>query len=134
MDTSGQLHIRDLDRLGAAYAAVCLERPAFVCRLSGWDAEKSARLLEARERLLREFDESGESTLDDLVGVELARCYAADAAGRRDDAEEHLYRLAATAVMAARMLREPGPVPGTEVADAVGAPKQGGEGDGVLGV
>lgn len=109
MDTTNQITEDGISRLGAAYASICLERPAFLSRLTDWTGEKAARLLEARERLLAEFDLSGGTTLDDLIGVELARFYKALDGGSPDTAVEFLYRIAAVAFRAARSIKMSNP-------------------------
>lgn len=105
MDTENQISQEELRRICAAYAAVCLERPHFLYMLSGWHGRNALNLLESKTRLLSEFDETKQTSLDDLIGLELAGCYAAEDAGRHDVAVERLYRVVAVVLRAIRLLK-----------------------------
>lgn len=105
MNTENQIPEEELQRIGAAYASVCLERPAFLYRFTGWSGESAVRLAAARRRLLEEFDAGLETTLDDLVGAELAECYLSYDCGRLDEAVERLERAAAVLLRGIRMLK-----------------------------
>lgn len=99
MDTEHQISERELRGIGAAYASVCLERPLPFYSFTDWRGEQARRLALSRERLVEEFDASHETSLDDLVGLELAECYRAydgkdyeAAAVRMERAVAHLLR------------------------------------------
>lgn len=105
MNLENQIPEEELQRIGAAYASVCLERPSFLYRLTGWEGDAATRLVLARQRLLDEFDCARETTLDDLVGLELAECYKAYGDKDFEKAVERLERTIAILFRGIRMVK-----------------------------
>lgn len=89
-----------LRRVAEAYWLTLDERPRFVHHVTQWDGERAAGLLRSRERLLAEFDESGDSSVEDLLDLEMARFYVEYNSGKLDDSVSSLARAAAVIVRA----------------------------------
>lgn len=100
-----QIPSEESRRIGAEYASMCLERPVFTYRFTDWDGDQAKRLAQSRRRLLDQFDLSHETTLEDVVGLELAECWLAHGEKRIADARRHLERAAAAILHGIRYLR-----------------------------
>ena len=100
-----QIPSEESRRIGAEYASMCLEHPVFTYRFTDWTGDQAKRLAQSRRRMLDEFDLSHETTLDDVVGLELAECWLAYGEKRIADARRHLERAAAAILHGIRYLR-----------------------------
>lgn len=100
-----QIPSEESRRIGAEYASMRLERPVFTYRFTDWTGDQAKRLAQSRRRLLDQFDLSHETTLDDVVGLELAECWLAHGEKRIADARRHLERAAAAILHGIRYLR-----------------------------
>lgn len=105
MDVESQITDEESRRIGEAYASMCLERPVFTYRLFDWEGDQARRLAASRGRLLREFDSNHETSLDDILGYELAECYLAHDEKRYADAVRRLERSIAALLIAVRAVR-----------------------------
>lgn len=95
---------QELELIGREHASICMERPRLFDLFTDWTPETSRRHLDSCERLLREFTDSGSSTMDDLFRLELSACYCAALEGDHVEAKRRMARVAALSLLGLRYL------------------------------
>lgn len=104
IDMTPQIPDTVLERLKTAYTESCLDRNTLAYHFTNWKGDQARRLAEGRNRLLTEFDEEKETSMEDVLGVELAECYKAMDEGNRDEAKRRIALAAAILVRGMRHL------------------------------
>jgi hypothetical protein len=104
MDLSSEIPGNVSSVVAEEYAAMCMDDPVFVSKFTNWPAENARKLVAARERLYDEFKAAGIDSVEDVVGVELAKAYLAYAEGDLGMAELRMERIMAICLRAIRRL------------------------------